>query len=173
MEGPTPVSALIHAATMVAAGVFMLARVFFLFEPAPVALSVVLWIGLITSLLAALMATQQDDIKRILAYSTLSQLALMVAAVGLGVRGAARFGGGWCGTGNAGGNDDSGGAAGDSGGDYRFSCIIHILPAGAGTRRRTDVGDSGFARCVFGRQLSRIHSLSRKIERSDFDSALC
>ena len=75
MEGPTPVSALIHAATMVAAGVFMLARVFFLFEPAPIALdggrfgSVV-----ITSLLAALMATQQDDIKRILAYSTLSQL---------------------------------------------------------------------------------------------------
>jgi NADH-quinone oxidoreductase subunit L len=85
MEGPTPVSALIHAATMVAAGVFMLARVFFLFEPALVALNVVLWIGLITSLLAALMATQQDDIKRILAYSTLSQLGLMVAALGLGV----------------------------------------------------------------------------------------
>src|SRR5712672_1638525 len=85
MEGPTPVSALIHAATMVAAGVFMLARVFFLFEPALVALNVVLWIGLITSLLAALMATQQDDIKRILAYSTLSQLGLMVSALGLGV----------------------------------------------------------------------------------------
>ena len=91
MEGPTPVSALIHAATMVAAGVFMLARVFFLFEPASVALSVVLWIGLITSLLAALMATQQDDIKRILAYSTLSQLGLMVAALGLGVPEAALF----------------------------------------------------------------------------------
>jgi NADH-quinone oxidoreductase subunit L len=91
MEGPTPVSALIHAATMVAAGVFMLARVFFLFEAASVALSVVLWIGLITSLLAALMATQQDDIKRILAYSTLSQLGLMVAALGLGVPEAALF----------------------------------------------------------------------------------
>jgi NADH-quinone oxidoreductase subunit L len=91
MEGPTPVSALIHAATMVAAGVYMLARVFFLFETAPVALSVVLWIGLITSLLAALMATQQDDIKRILAYSTLSQLGLMVAALGLGVPEAALF----------------------------------------------------------------------------------
>ena len=59
--------------------------------PAPVALNVVLWIGLITSLLAALMATQQDDIKRILAYSTLSQLGLMVAALGLGVPVAALF----------------------------------------------------------------------------------
>jgi NADH-quinone oxidoreductase subunit L len=85
MEGPTPVSALIHAATMVAAGVFMLARSFFLFQPSPTALTVVLWIGVLTSLLAALMATQQDDIKRVLAYSTLSQLGLMVAAVGLGV----------------------------------------------------------------------------------------
>jgi NADH-quinone oxidoreductase subunit L len=83
MEGPTPVSALIHAATMVAAGVFMLARSFFLLQGSAAALNVVLWIGLITSLLAALMATQQDDIKRILAYSTLSQLGLMVAAVGL------------------------------------------------------------------------------------------
>ncbi|MBV9488371.1 MAG: NADH-quinone oxidoreductase subunit L [Verrucomicrobia bacterium] len=91
MEGPTPVSALIHAATMVAAGVYMLARVFFLFQADPTALTVVLWIGLITSLLAALMATQQDDIKRILAYSTLSQLGLMVAALGLGVPQAALF----------------------------------------------------------------------------------
>ncbi|MEA3147606.1 MAG: NADH-quinone oxidoreductase subunit, partial [Verrucomicrobiota bacterium] len=91
MEGPTPVSALIHAATMVAAGVFMLARSFFLFQPAPNALTVVLWIGLLTSLLAALMATQQDDIKRVLAYSTLSQLGLMVAAVGLGVPQAGMF----------------------------------------------------------------------------------
>jgi NADH-quinone oxidoreductase subunit L len=91
MEGPTPVSALIHAATMVAAGVFMLARSFFLFQPTPAALTVVLWIGLITSLLAALMATQQDDIKRVLAYSTLSQLGLMVAAVGLGAWQAGMF----------------------------------------------------------------------------------
>jgi NADH-quinone oxidoreductase subunit L len=85
MEGPTPVSALIHAATMVAAGVFMLTRSFFLFQHSPTALTVVLWIGLITSLMAALMATQQDDIKRVLAYSTLSQLGLMIAAIGLGV----------------------------------------------------------------------------------------
>ena len=83
MEGPTPVSALIHAATMVAAGVFMLARTFFLFQTSATALTLILWIGLITSLLAALMATQQDDIKRVLAYSTLSQLGLMVAAMGL------------------------------------------------------------------------------------------
>ncbi|MBV8375975.1 MAG: NADH-quinone oxidoreductase subunit L [Verrucomicrobia bacterium] len=91
MEGPTPVSALIHAATMVAAGVFMLTRTFFLFQHSPIALTVVLWIGLLTSLLAALMATQQDDIKRILAYSTLSQLGLMVAAIGLAVPQAAMF----------------------------------------------------------------------------------
>ena len=82
MEGPTPVSALIHAATMVAAGVYMLCRVFFLFTPD--ALEVIAWIGGITALLAALMAVQQNDIKRILAYSTLSQLGYMVMAVGLG-----------------------------------------------------------------------------------------
>src|ERR1700736_5891109 len=74
MEGPTPVSALIHAATMVAAGVFMLARTFFLFEPSPPALTVVLWIGLITSLMAALMAAQQDGTKRVVPHLTLSHL---------------------------------------------------------------------------------------------------
>ena len=82
MEGPTPVSALIHAATMVAAGVYMLCRVFFLFTPD--ALGVIAWIGGFTALLAALIAVQQNDIKRILAYSTLSQLGYMVMAVGLG-----------------------------------------------------------------------------------------
>jgi NADH-quinone oxidoreductase subunit L len=81
MEGPTPVSALIHAATMVAAGVYMLCRVFFLLDPA--ALQVIAWIGGFTSLLAAVIAVQQDDIKRILAYSTLSQLGYMVMGVGL------------------------------------------------------------------------------------------
>ncbi|HKI69923.1 MAG TPA: NADH-quinone oxidoreductase subunit L, partial [Verrucomicrobiae bacterium] len=89
MEGPTPVSALIHAATMVAAGVYMLCRVFFLLDPT--ALQVVAWIGGFTSLLAALIAIQQDDIKRILAYSTLSQLGYMVMAVGLGSQSAAMF----------------------------------------------------------------------------------
>ena len=85
MEGPTPVSALIHAATMVAAGVYMLCRVFFLFNvPASHALEVIAWIGGFTALLAALIAVQQNDIKRILAYSTLSQLGYMVMAVGLG-----------------------------------------------------------------------------------------
>jgi NADH-quinone oxidoreductase subunit L len=81
MEGPTPVSALIHAATMVAAGVYMLCRVLFLMNPD--ALHVISWIGGITALLAAVIAVQQDDIKRILAYSTLSQLGYMVMAVGL------------------------------------------------------------------------------------------
>ncbi len=81
MEGPTPVSALIHAATMVAAGVYMLCRVFFIFTPD--ALTVISWIGGFTALLAALIAVQQNDIKRILAYSTLSQLGYMVMAVGL------------------------------------------------------------------------------------------
>jgi NADH-quinone oxidoreductase subunit L len=85
MEGPTPVSALIHAATMVAAGVFMLARVAFLIglPEAATAATTIAWIGGITALLAALMATQQDDIKRILAYSTLSQLGYMVMAIGV------------------------------------------------------------------------------------------
>ena len=81
MEGPTPVSALIHAATMVAAGVYMLCRIIFLLDPT--ALHVIAWIGGFTALLAALIAIQQNDIKRILAYSTLSQLGYMVMAVGL------------------------------------------------------------------------------------------
>ncbi len=96
MEGPTPVSALIHAATMVAAGVYMLCRVFFLYTAVPAwpealafmqgitALEVIAWTGGITSLMAALIAIQQNDIKRILAYSTLSQLGYMVMTVGLG-----------------------------------------------------------------------------------------
>ena len=96
MEGPTPVSALIHAATMVAAGVYMLCRVFFIYSiPPPAwpegwtwlhgisALQIIAWIGGFTALLAALIACQQNDIKRILAYSTLSQLGYMVMAVGL------------------------------------------------------------------------------------------
>ena len=95
MEGPTPVSALIHAATMVAAGVYMLCRVFFLYNATPAwpetlsfmnghtALDVIAWIGGLTALLAALIAVQQNDIKRILAYSTLSQLGYMIMAVGL------------------------------------------------------------------------------------------
>jgi NADH-quinone oxidoreductase subunit L len=93
MEGPTPVSALIHAATMVAAGVFMLARFFMSVDVsiAPFAPLTIAWIGGITSLLAALMATQQDDIKKILAYSTLSQLGYMVMAIGLLHKEAAMF----------------------------------------------------------------------------------
>jgi NADH-quinone oxidoreductase subunit L len=103
MEGPTPVSALIHAATMVAAGVYMLCRVFFLLDlpvtwPASLsfldgwtALNIIAWIGGFTALLAALIAVQQNDIKRILAYSTLSQLGYMVMAVGLHAPSAAMF----------------------------------------------------------------------------------
>jgi len=81
MEGPTPVSALIHAATMVAAGVYMLCRTLFLFNAE--SLHVIAYIGGFTALLAALMAVQQNDIKRIIAYSTLSQLGYMVMTVGL------------------------------------------------------------------------------------------
>ena len=91
MEGPTPVSALIHAATMVAAGVYMLCRVFFMLHLAPDAMSVIAGIGGFTALLAALIAVQQNDIKRILAYSTLSQLGYMVMAVGLSGPTAAMF----------------------------------------------------------------------------------
>ena len=85
MEGPTPVSALIHAATMVAAGIFMLCRIEPLFAAAPaVALNTVMWVGTITAVYAALCAVTQSDIKKVLAYSTLSQLGYMVAAFGLG-----------------------------------------------------------------------------------------
>lgn len=82
MEGPTPVSSLLHAATMVAAGVYMLARIFPVLLAAPEAVrDVIMWIGAITCFAAGLMATQQDDIKRILAYSTISQLGYMVVAI--------------------------------------------------------------------------------------------
>ncbi len=91
MEGPTPVSALIHAATMVAAGVYMLVRVNFLIIGSAQALHVIAWIGTITAVMAGLIATQQDDIKRILAYSTLSQLGYMIMAVGLASGEAAMF----------------------------------------------------------------------------------
>jgi len=89
MEGPTPVSALIHAATMVAAGIFMLCRI----DPlmVPPALTVISWVGTLTAIYAALCAITQRDIKKVLAYSTLSQLGYMVAAFGLGSTDAAMF----------------------------------------------------------------------------------
>ena len=83
MEGPTPVSSLLHAATMVAAGVFLLARIFPLVEASPVAADIIAWIGAITALGAGILAIGQDDIKRILAYSTISQLGYMVTGAGL------------------------------------------------------------------------------------------
>ncbi len=92
MEGPTPISALIHAATMVAAGIYLTARVHFLMTPG--ALEVILWIGTITAVFAALVAFGQKDIKRILAFSTLSQLGYMVAALGLGGQDGSRGEGG-------------------------------------------------------------------------------
>jgi NADH-quinone oxidoreductase subunit L len=82
MEGPTPVSALIHAATMVAAGIYMLCRIEMLMVPD--ALQVIMWVGTVTALYAALCAIVQSDIKKVLAYSTLSQLGYMVTAFGLG-----------------------------------------------------------------------------------------
>ncbi len=89
MEGPTPVSALIHAATMVAAGVFLVARVYPLFTFGAIngvtpSLTVVVWTGVITALMASLIALAQFDIKRILAYSTVSQLGLMMVSLGVG-----------------------------------------------------------------------------------------
>ncbi len=84
MEGPTPVSALIHAATMVAAGVYLLCRSFWLFAMSPVTLSTIAWVGGLSAILSALLAVVEQDLKRILAYSTLSQLGYMVMAVGLG-----------------------------------------------------------------------------------------
>ena len=91
MEGPTPVSALIHAATMVTAGVYMVARSRVIFERSPVALEVVAWVGVATALFAATIGLVQTDIKRVLAYSTVSQLGYMFAAVGLGAYAAGIF----------------------------------------------------------------------------------
>ena len=91
MEGPTPVSALIHAATMVTAGVFMVARCNSIFSLSPVAMNVVAIIGAVTSLFAATIAVVQNDIKRIIAYSTLSHLGMMFVACGVGAYAAGVF----------------------------------------------------------------------------------
>ncbi len=91
MEGPTPISALIHAATMVTAGIFMVARMSPLFELSDTALSVILVIGGITTLFMALIAVVQTDIKRVVAYSTLSQLGYMTVALGASAYSAAVF----------------------------------------------------------------------------------
>ncbi len=91
MEGPTPVSALIHAATMVTAGVFMVCRLSPMFEAAPVALGLVTFIGAATCIFAATIGTTQWDIKRVIAYSTCSQLGYMFFAAGVGAYGAAMF----------------------------------------------------------------------------------
>ena len=91
MEGPTPISALIHAATMVTAGVFMVARLSPLYDLSPAALTVVAVIGGITMMLGATIALTQTDIKRVVAYSTMSQLGYMVMACGLGAYGAGMY----------------------------------------------------------------------------------
>ncbi len=91
MAGPTPVSALIHAATMVTAGVYMVARSHFIYTLAPHAQHVILIIGVATALITATIATQQNDIKKVLAYSTVSQLGFMFMALGVGAYTAAIF----------------------------------------------------------------------------------
>jgi NADH-quinone oxidoreductase subunit L len=91
MEGPTPVSALIHAATMVTAGVFMVCRLSPMFEVSPTALTVVTFVGAATALFAATVGTVQTDIKRVIAYSTCSQLGYMFMAAGVGAYSAAMF----------------------------------------------------------------------------------
>jgi NADH-quinone oxidoreductase subunit L len=91
MEGPTPVSALIHAATMVTAGVYMVARCHKLFEMAPLSLEIVAWVGGLTALFAASIGLVQTDIKRVLAYSTISQLGYMFVGVGGGAYAAGVF----------------------------------------------------------------------------------
>ena len=91
MEGPTPVSALIHAATMVTAGVFMVARLSPLFELSPTALWVVTLVGATTAFFAATVGVAQNDIKRVIAYSTCSQLGYMFVALGVGAYGAGIF----------------------------------------------------------------------------------
>jgi NADH-quinone oxidoreductase subunit L len=91
MEGPTPVSALIHAATMVTAGVYLVARAHVLFQLAPLSLATVAWVGAATALFAATIGLAQNDIKRVLAYSTVSQLGYMFLALGVGAFGAGIF----------------------------------------------------------------------------------
>jgi len=91
MEGPTPVSAMIHAATMVSAGVYMVIRMFPLLSLDPTTMTVVAFIGAFTALFAATIAVAQNDIKRVLAYSTISQLGYMIAALGVGAYVAAAF----------------------------------------------------------------------------------
>ncbi|BAZ44625.1 NADH dehydrogenase subunit 5 [Chondrocystis sp. NIES-4102] len=91
MEGPTPISALIHAATMVAAGVFLIARMYPVFENVPIAMSVIAWTGAFTAFLGASIALTQNDIKKGLAYSTVSQLGYMVMAMGIGSYSAGLF----------------------------------------------------------------------------------
>ncbi len=91
MEGPTPVSALIHAATMVTAGVFMVCRLSPMFETSATALAVVTFVGAATAFFAATVGTAQNDIKRVIAYSTCSQLGYMFFAAGVGAYGAAMF----------------------------------------------------------------------------------
>ncbi|MBE9167676.1 NAD(P)H-quinone oxidoreductase subunit 5 [Pleurocapsales cyanobacterium LEGE 06147] len=91
MEGPTPISALIHAATMVAAGVFLIARMYPVFENIPVAMDTIAWTGAFTAFLGATIAITQNDIKKGLAYSTISQLGYMVMAMGIGSYSAGLF----------------------------------------------------------------------------------
>ncbi len=91
MAGPTPVSALIHAATMVTAGIFLVVRSNYLFELAPTTQDIMLYVGLATSLVAAFIAMRQNDIKKVLAYSTVSQLGLLFVALGMGAYTAAIF----------------------------------------------------------------------------------
>src|SRR5690606_22234456 len=91
MEGPTPISALIHAATMVTAGIFMVARMSPLFEMSQTALDFVLFIGATTALFTGLIGIVQNDIKRVVAYSTLSQLGYMTVALGVSAYSAAVF----------------------------------------------------------------------------------
>ena len=91
MEGPTPVSALIHAATMVTAGVYMIVRNHAIYDMAPMAMTTVAWVGGVTALFAATIGLVQTDIKRVLAYSTVSQLGYMFLACGIGAYTAAIF----------------------------------------------------------------------------------
>jgi len=91
MEGPTPVSALIHAATMVTAGVYMVVRMNAVYQLAPIAMNVVAIVGAATAIFAASMALVQTDIKKVLAYSTISQLGYMFLALGVGAFAAGIF----------------------------------------------------------------------------------
>ena len=151
MEGPTPISALIHAATMVTAGIFMVARMSPLFELSETALSVVLVIGATTAFFMGLIGIVQNDIKRVVAYSTLSQLGYMTVALGASAYSAAIF----------------------HLMTHAFFKALLFLAAGSAARPHAPHGGSPSCRYDLGRARSIRHAILRRPARVPRAEARC